>query len=143
MMNFVMSVDLQKVIMLPKLPGLKCSISCKRLVFFNESFVPVGSKNGKGSGVMWHEALAVRYAKEIASKFINVMEYSKFKTVTKFTFWPDNYNAQNKNWWLFSALVKHANSNEKSVKAITVDLFVPGHGFMSADSFHAQIQKGM
>ena len=140
--EFAMSIDLQNVIILPRLPGLKCSIFCKRLLFFNESFVHVGSKKGKGLGVIWHEALAGRSAKEIASTFINVMEYSEFRDVTKF--WADNCNAQNKNWWLFSPLVKHANSNENPVKAITVDFFVPGHGFVSAaDSFHAQIEKGM
>ena len=37
-----MSVDMQKVIMLPKPPGLKQTIFCKRLVLFNETFAPVG-----------------------------------------------------------------------------------------------------
>ena len=45
--EIIMSVDLQKVLMLPRLPGLKIAIFCKRLVAFNESFVPVGQKNGK------------------------------------------------------------------------------------------------
>ena len=58
-----------------------------------------------------------------------------------FTFWADNCNAQSKNWWLFSALVNYVNSKKAKnpVKMITVNFFVPGHGFMSADSFHHQV----
>ena len=40
----VISVDMQKVIMLPRLPRLKQAIFCKRLVLFNETFAPVGGK---------------------------------------------------------------------------------------------------
>ena len=58
--EIVLSVDLQKVIMLPTLPDLKSSIFCKRFVLFNESFVPVGSGKGKGLDVIWHEALLGR-----------------------------------------------------------------------------------
>ena len=54
----VVSVDIQKVIMLPRLPGLKVVVFCKRIVVFNETFSPVGlSKNGKdkATDVLWHE----------------------------------------------------------------------------------------
>ena len=34
----VVSVDMQKVIMLPRLPGLKVVVFCKRIVVFNETF---------------------------------------------------------------------------------------------------------
>ena len=37
----VVSVDMQKVIMLSRLPGLKV-VFCKRIVVFNETFAPVG-----------------------------------------------------------------------------------------------------
>ena len=38
----VVSVDMQEVIMFPRLPGLKVVIFCKSIVVFNESFAPVG-----------------------------------------------------------------------------------------------------
>ena len=37
-----MSIDMKKVIMLPRLPGLKQAIFCKSLALFNETFAPVG-----------------------------------------------------------------------------------------------------
>ena len=39
---------MQKVIMLPRLPGLKVVVFCKRIAVFNETFAPAGgSKNRK------------------------------------------------------------------------------------------------
>ena len=44
----VVSVDMQKVIMLPRLTGLKVVVFCKRIVILNETFAFVGGlKNGK------------------------------------------------------------------------------------------------
>ena len=49
----IVSADLQKVTMLPILPGLKKAIFCKRIVMFNETFAPLGgSKNGKPVGML-------------------------------------------------------------------------------------------
>ena len=52
------SVDMQKVIMLPRLPGLKVVVFCKRIVVFNKTFAPAGvSRNGKdkANGVLSHD----------------------------------------------------------------------------------------
>ena len=43
------SADMQKVVMLPCLPGIKEAIFCKRLVAFNETFAPLGKKSINGS----------------------------------------------------------------------------------------------
>ena len=47
--KMVVSVDMQKVIMLARLPGLKQTVFCERLALFNESFAPVG--------LLWHETI--------------------------------------------------------------------------------------
>ena len=66
-------VDLQKVIMLPRLPGYKTAIFTRRLVTFNQTFAPLGYKNDKKNntnrplGIIWHEAIACRFAENIAS----------------------------------------------------------------------------
>ena len=39
------------------------------LVASNESFVPVGRKQGKGIGVLWHKGIAGRLASEVASEY--------------------------------------------------------------------------
>jgi len=42
--KLTVSVDLQKVIMLPRMECFK-AIFTKRIIVFNESFVPIGKKN--------------------------------------------------------------------------------------------------
>ena len=39
---FACSVDMQKVVMLPRLPGVKCAVFTKRIVVFNETFAALG-----------------------------------------------------------------------------------------------------
>ena len=66
----VYSGDLQKVIMLPVMSGMKKAIFCKRIVAFNETFAPVGGKmNGMAIGVLWYEAIRGRTAKDVANVF--------------------------------------------------------------------------
>ena len=74
----VVSVDMQIVIMLPRLPGLKVKVFCKRIVVFNETFAPVGgSKNGKdkATGVLWHVGIKGRSAADVASTFVSFIIY--------------------------------------------------------------------
>ena len=129
-----MSVDLQKVTLLPRLSGLKKAIFGKRLVAFNESFVPVGTKHGKALGVLWHEGIAECSAAEVAGTFINVVCPSRFRDYKHITLWADNCSGQNKNWYLFSALIKEINIQGGNAEMITIKFFEPGHTFMSADS---------
>ena len=76
-----------------RLPGLKKAIFCKRLVMFNESFVPVGKKHGKGIGVLWHEGVAGRSTAEISSTFIDVLRSPRFRDFKRVTLWADNFEA--------------------------------------------------
>nr|CAH7712410.1 unnamed protein product [Callosobruchus chinensis] len=67
----IFSVDLQKVIMLPRCEMFKSVIFTGRLVAYNESFVPVGSKNKnvRPMAVIWHEAIKGRKKEDIISTF--------------------------------------------------------------------------
>ena len=103
-----MSVDMQKVIMLSRFRGLKQVILCKRLLLFNETFVPVEcwkkSKTLKPTGVLWHETLKGRSAEDVASTFIHFIY--KNRDIQSFIFLADNCSAQNKNWFIFTALAR-------------------------------------
>ncbi|KAG5880621.1 hypothetical protein JTB14_020654 [Gonioctena quinquepunctata] len=53
------SVDLQKVIMLPRMDQYKIVLFTPRIVIFNESFVPVGEqKHLNAVAAIWHEGIA-------------------------------------------------------------------------------------
>ena len=101
-----MSVDMQKVIKLPRLPGLRQVIFCTRLVLFNETFELVGgwkkSKTLRLTGVLRNEAIKGSSAEDVASAFIHFI--CKNHDIQRFISWVDNCSAQNKSWFQFTAL---------------------------------------
>ncbi|KAG5879031.1 hypothetical protein JTB14_009669 [Gonioctena quinquepunctata] len=137
------SCDLQKVIMLPRMEGFKTTVFTKRIVAFNESFVPLGtnSKHGRPIAVIWHEAICGRKKQEIISSFDAFFKH--FRDIPNITLWLDNCSAQNKNWCLMTYLVHIINSSESATQTIELYFFEPGHTFMSADSFHHQVELSL
>ncbi|KAL7372602.1 hypothetical protein ABVT39_019186 [Epinephelus coioides] len=72
----VRSVDLQKVIMLPRMPGVKSAVFTRRISTYHETFASVGRKTNKKKtiSVVWHEGIAGRNAKEITSAYGAALE---------------------------------------------------------------------
>ena len=70
------------------------------------------------------------------------MKDLKYRDGKEFTFWADNCFVQKKNWKLFTALVSEVNTNADPDK-VTLKYLEKGHTVMSADSFHARVEKGM
>lgn len=66
--SLCVSIDLQKVIMLPRLDMSKLIIFYKRLVAYNQSFVPVGKWTGDRGpiAVVWNEAISCRKKEDIS-----------------------------------------------------------------------------
>ena len=109
---------------------------------FNETFAPVGgSKNGKPVGVLWHEAIRGRSAEDVASAFIAFLR--TLENLEDVFLWLDNFSAQGKNWWIYTALVAEVNRRCGNMETITIKYFEPGHTFMSADSFHHQVEMAI
>ena len=138
----VISVDMQKVAVSPR---ITTSYILQGLVLFNETFTPVGGKaKGKSikpTGVLWHEAIKGRSAEDVASTFIFFLRQNR--DINNFVFWADNCSGQNKNWFLYTALVNEVNRTNGTTNEITIKYFEPGQTFMSADSFHHVIEQGM
>lgn len=137
------SADMQKVIMLPRLDSYKIALFTRRLVTFNESFVPIGSPNGhaKPLAVLWNESIAGRKQEQLVSTFhqffIHCRDYKKI------VLWLDNCSAQNKSWDLITFFVYIVNSGEIEADEIEIFYFEPGHTFMSCDSFHHSVELSM
>ena len=130
--------------MLPRLLVLKVLVFCKRIDVFNETFAPVGvSKNGKNkaTGVLWHEGLRGRSAADVASTFISFIR--KNWDTKDFIFWLGNCSAQNKNWYLYTALLNEINPKGGYASSVTLKYFEPGHTFMSVNNFHHQVEQRM
>ena len=91
------SVDMQKVMMLPRLPGVKTAIFTKRMVCFHETFAPLGSftSDNRPIGIIWNEAISGRSAGDVASAF-NCFLTVKCD-VKHFVLWANNCGVQSKN----------------------------------------------
>jgi len=77
----IRSVDMQKVIMLPRIPGNKTAVFTRRIIAFHETFAVVGKpkKNSdkKHICVLWHEGIAGRKAEEVVSAFAVAMKQER------------------------------------------------------------------
>ena len=66
----------------------------------------------------------------------------KNRDTKNFIFWSGNCSTQNKNWYLYTALLNEVNSDSEGgyASSATLKYFEPGHTFMSADNFHQVAQ---
>ncbi|CAH0547305.1 unnamed protein product [Brassicogethes aeneus] len=139
--RLIVSADLQKVIMLPRLDMFKEVIFTPIIIAFNESFVPVDSNKEKLCAILWHEAISGRSKSDITCAFHRFLSLNQ--DAQKIIFWLDNCSAQNKNWGLFCFFVHMINCNDIAAQQIDLKYFEPGHTFMSADSFDHQVEHSL
>ena len=72
-----LSADMQKVILLPRLPGFKLNLFTKRLVVINQTFAPLKAaslETLKAVGVLWHEGIAGRKDEDVTSAYIKFLK---------------------------------------------------------------------
>lgn len=128
--------------MIPRLDMFKDVIFTPRIIAFNESFVPVGKKRKQYPWAMiWHEAIRGRSKDDIISTYYAFFMANRDKKTV--VIWLDNCSSQNKNWTLLSFFMYIVNSVEVCVENIEIKYFEPGHTFMSADSFHHQVELSL
>ena len=145
----IFSMDMQKVLMLPHLPGMKTALFTRRIIMINQSIVLVGEfseipdQEKKAKGYIWHEAIQGRKDEDVSSVIIKFINESSCRDVDHVTIWCDNCSGQNKNWTLHSSLVYCMFSNSNKLKTITLKYFEKGHTIMSCNSFHHLIEDNI
>ena len=128
--------------MLPRAEMFKKVIFTRRIIAYHESFVPVGcNSNIKPLACIWHEGTTGRNKEDIISTFYAFIK--KHRDISTLRIWLDNCASQNKNWCLLTFLVYIVNSCEVSTSTIKIYYFEPGHTYMSADSFHHQVEMAL
>lgn len=137
------SVDMQKIILLPRMPGMKVCLFTRRLVVFHLTFAPLGKTTYKPTGVVWHEGISGRSAEDISSAYLAYITHQQNRDIKNWVLWADNCSGQNKCWILYTALVAELNKPTNLVESITIKYLERGHTFMSADSFHHRIEEQM
>ena len=138
------SCDLQKVKMLPEIPGVKTAVFTQRIAAYNESFSRLGESSGRKSvAVIWHQGLMGRNDEDVASAFVRIISQPDMQEYPELVLWLDNCSVQNKNWTLYTTMVGFLSQlrDDTALKTITFKYFEAGHTFMSADSFHALAEK--
>jgi hypothetical protein len=141
--------DMQKVLLLPRMPGVKACLFTKRLVVFHQTFAPIGRSKHKQPNrkhlvfsVVWHKGIAGRSAAEVAKVYERcIRHYSE--VAQKIVIWMDNCAALNKNWTLFSMIATFLNSPTVSVQEVELRYLEKGHTYMAAGSFHAHVEKSL
>ena len=136
------AVDMQKVVMLPRMPGVKKAIFTKRLIAFHMTFAPLSgrSRNGKPSGIVWNESISGRSDEDVTSTYVKYIKECMCDS-TQFTLWEDNCSAQNKNWTFFTTLVELVNDETVLCEKVAIKYFEPGHTWIAADSFHTSFEQ--
>ena len=149
-----LSADMQKVQMLPRLPGVKTAVFTRRITVYHETFAPLipakeikqqwkaekkKFKAQKPIGLIWHEGIAGRNDEDVISSLVKCLFLNRFDTAQSVTIWADNCTGQLKNWTLYGAMVNMVNVHE-TITEITIKYFEKGHTYMSADSFHHQVE---
>ena len=155
--KYYVSADLQKVIMLPRLPGVKKCVFTRRIIAFHETFAPLVASDEvkkqwqsekkkvpriKPMGMIWHEGLQGRNDEDVGSAFVKLVSQTPYRSAKSLTTWLDNCSGQGKNWSLYAELVRQVNIHP-TLEVWILKYFEKGHTFMSADSFHAQVEKAM
>lgn len=89
------SADLQKVIMLPWMPGYKPVQFTRRIIAFNESFIPLYSTKGTNRpfAVLWNENVSGRKKENLISAFYSFFLFCRDKKHV--VIWLDNCSGQN------------------------------------------------
>ena len=100
---------MQKVIMLPCLPGVKTVVFTCRITLYHETFAPlVPSKEKrkewreakkpfkllKPLGMIWHEAIQGRNDENVCSSLVKLLHHPRYRVANKITIWADNCSGQ-------------------------------------------------
>ena len=136
------AVDMQKVIMLPVMCGVKSCLFTPRLTTYHLTFAPLGGKTHskeKPTGVIWHDEISGRKDEDVTSGYIKLLK--SLRDVRDVLIWADNCSSQKKCWTLYTALVFYLNSPGVLLTTLTIKYFEPGHTFMAADSFHHVVES--
>ena len=79
-----------------------------------------------------------RFDEGVGSSVVKFLRHPYYRNADEIFIWADNCVGQLKNWTIFSSLVYEVNNS--AVKTVGIKYFEKGHTFMSADSYHHQVE---
>lgn len=133
------AMDMQKVLILPRMPSCKDAFFLSRLVVFNETFAKMGANKRLSYCIFWNESIAGRCAEDVSSAVHALLRANR--DIRRLILWCDNCGPQNKNYVLFTMLVTVVNDPFVSCEQITLKYLTKGHTHNAADSVHGNIEQ--
>jgi hypothetical protein len=136
----VVTLDAQKTISMPVLPlGTESYFSAK-ISAYDQTFCEIG-ENGKAFCFLLNDTQTDKKSREYTNIVLKFLKTDFCKTAQFVIFWSDNCYKENKNWLLFSNLIKIVNDSTVNQQKITFKYLESGHTYMSCDSLHAKISE--
>ena len=119
----------------------------RRLTVFHEALAPLGDATAEKPVIsaIWHKAVAGRSGCEVTAVVLRLLSAPQLPSdeYDHLVIWLDNFAGQNKNYLLFSTLYNAIRTGIIPFFTLTLKFFVPGHSFMSADAFHAAVERNI
>ena len=140
--TLALCADMQKVTMLPEIPGAKSAVFTGRICCYNETFSPVrNNKEMKSISTVWHAGQMGRNDEDVASAFVSLLFSPHVRDKENFIIWLDNCSSQNKSWTLFHTMIKVFCSTQNVLLTLILKYFEAGHGFNACDSHHHLLEN--
>ena len=119
----------------------------RRLTVLHETLAPLGEATAEKPVIsaIWHETVAGRSGCEVTAVVLRLLSAPQLPSdeYEHLVIWLDNCAGQNKKYILFSALYNAIRTGIIPLSSLTLMFFVPGHSFMSADAFHAAVERNI
>lgn len=130
--------DLQQILVTPR--SMSSQLFYRRkLATYNLTVYDLG--RSMGHCYVWHEGMAKRGCKNIASCVWNFIKYRSAEGIKTFSFFTDNCAGQNKNRVIFTMYLHAVRKFE--LDEITHSFLEKGHTQNEGDSVHAVIEKAV
>ena len=78
-----LSMDMQKILMLPHVCGIKTALFTRRIIMINKSIAPLGTfkdNSNKTRGYLWHEVIQGQKEEDVTSVIIKFLRDSSYGT---------------------------------------------------------------
>ena len=119
----------------------------RRLTVSHETLAPLGDATAEKPVIsaIWQGAVAGRTGCEVTDAVLRLQNAPQLPSdeYEHLVILLNNCTGQNKNYIMFSTLYVTIRTGIIPFSTLTLKFFIPGHSFMSADAFHAAVERNI
>ena len=133
--TLIFSCDAEQVFFIPKMVNQECHWA-DRINVLNQTYCEL-KKNGLALCLLSNDSEVKRKAEDFISFMVHFIY--NIKPTKDLVLWVDNCSSQNKNWLLYSQLIRIINDQSVKLNSLTIKYLEKGHTYNSCDSLHGII----